>query len=262
MSTSKTTWERLNAYVDGELGPRESAAVAREVALDAMLAAQVAAITALKAAAVESLEPMEPLMLEQPATHKRRAMTWVAGAACAILLGGFLAVRTVSEVAPPELRVARDMHARWIRQRAAGAEAQPARVLETSLAHMGLAAYAPDLSSVDLFFAHIRPIPAQSGRGLHIGYLGRRGCMMSLVVVETATAGAPGLHELDDDAGKGFTWYVDRYRYVMLAARMDPRRFAKVAAVVESLTRRRAAPSGNERLALQRSREQARPCAA
>lgn len=262
MTLPRTSWERLNAYVDGELGPRESAEVAREVADDAMVAAQVAAIAALKAAAVESLEPMDPAILEQPAAPKRRTMTWVAGAACAILFTGFLAIRMTSDVAPPELRIAHDMHAQWILQSDPRVEAQAARILETSLTHMGLVVYAPDLSSVGLYFAHIRAIPAENGRGLHIGYLGRRGCMMSLVVMETATALAPGLHEFDDDRGKGFTWHIERYRYVLLAARMDPHRFAKVAAVVESLTRSRAVLSGTERLALQRSREQAQPCAA
>jgi hypothetical protein len=267
MIAPRSPWERLNAYVDGELGPRETADVAREVADDAAVAAQVAAISALKAAAAESVEMPDVTIPEAPAAPKRRSVAWVAAAACAIVVGGLLMVQNARDVAPLELRVARDMHAQWIRQKDPRVEAEPARMLETNLTHLGLMVHAPDLSSVNLFFAHIRPIPEQDGRGLHIGYLGRRGCMLSLVVIETEDALPPGLHAIGDDheekgQDKGFTWHVDRYRYVLLAARMDPLRLARVAAVVERLTRDHAVLSGSDRLALQRSREQARPCSA
>ena len=264
MSGERDDWETLNAYVDGELSPDEAAEVARRAARDPRSASRIAALSALRAALRASVEP--PPRLDLAGAARRRPRALQAGA---IALAAVVAVISIAflitDRPPGELDIARDMHRQWIAQNDPRPEAEPARTLRTSLAHLGLESHVPDLSSVDLAFAHIRALPRESGRrGLHVGYLGTRGCMMSLVIIENPGGAASALHEVGDgrgnERGSGYAWQVAGYSYVLLAARMDPQRLMRVAAIVERMTRRRTQPGSREQLALRESRAGARPC--
>lgn len=262
MSAERDDWQSLNAYVDGELSPEEAAAVARRAARDPEAASRIAALSALRAALRASVEAPPPLDLARVSRPRAGAM-WAAACALLAVLTGVAIGLMVTGTAPDELEIAHDMHRQWIAENDPRPEAEPARTLQTSLAHLGLASHVPDLSSVDLAFAHIRALPVESKRrGLHVGYLGNRGCMMSLVIVENPGGTASARRERPHGDGTAYIWQVGEYSYVLLADRMDPLRLMRIAAIVERMTRRSMQPGAGERLALRESRNQARPCSA
>lgn len=260
MTKSRISWETLNAYVDGELTPREAAEVARCVARDTDAAAQVAAISALKAATRDTVEPVEGIVLPEPERRSRRRVVLAASIVAAAILAGLTMAGSIEDELSAELEVAHQMHHEWIDSNRGLREADPAYMLETSLAHLDLMAYVPDLSEVDLRFTHIRALPAQAGAGLHVGYLGARGCMLSLVIMRDPVALSSARREVFFDDRTGYTWTAGRYGYILLADRMDPARLARVAVVIERLTRRNAALTARDRVALDESRAQSQPC--
>ncbi len=83
MSGTWPTWDTLNAYVDGELSTRESAAVARALVSRQDLTEQLAQISRLKMAVQESVPHVEVVL---PA--ERHALPWPTLA----VLGGLLLV--------------------------------------------------------------------------------------------------------------------------------------------------------------------------
>ena len=83
----RVSWDRLNAYVDGELGLEEAAEVAAALVHDGEAAAQVASLTRLRAAmrVGDAREDAPPFALPPAASAPRYPLPWAAALLVATL---------------------------------------------------------------------------------------------------------------------------------------------------------------------------------
>jgi len=88
MADQRTSdFEKLNALVDGELGPAERAEIAARLAVDRELASAYATLAQLKAAVAETALDGRPIVLRRPRWPAVRRYAF-AIAACAIVAAG------------------------------------------------------------------------------------------------------------------------------------------------------------------------------
>lgn len=262
---TRPSWIELNAYVDGELDAGRAASVAKAAAADPEVAAQIAALQRLKAVASRSVEQIPPA----PPPLVRRRSRWRYGAAACLallLLGAGLLLTDRTPGPGGGAWVARGWagHAAWLSggERPA-AEVGPAAVL-AALAALGGRAQIPQLDVARLRLDHVAVLPADGAVGelLHLGYLGTRGCRLSLFVFAADAAWPRALTLPAEGSRLGVGWRVADLGYLLLAQGMDRRRFELIAEKVGEATRRAAPFDDATRSALRRSREASPPCRA
>lgn len=275
MSTSQPfdhapSWAELNAYVDGELDSEEAARVAAAAAADHRLAREIAQLAELKSSLQASAEALPPELLQAPLRRHRARRVAQALAACillAVMAGGLWL--TYPRLQPPTrleatLQTAESLHETWLQ--GAGEAAEPsAGVLLATLQDFGLPLQIPDLSDTRLSIAHIALAGPQRDV-LHVGYLGTRGCQVSLLAFrsqEKAVAGFPQkLTHRTGDGEEAYFWKGGSVAYVLLADGMESERMALIARAVEEATRRLAPMPAKTRSALAHNREKSAPCLA
>lgn len=256
MSSESERWQKLNAYVDGELDPAEAAELAAQVASDRRVASTVATLTRLKAAtAAAALDGAPPALIAARAPRRWR---WaVAATVAALVVAG--ALRTLTDTGRPDARVV-ERHLAWADQDASEPvdSATAARVL-VGLGRLGVTAEIPDLTDAGLHLARIAVLdPAGGAAGLHIGYVGTRGCRVSLIIERSADDRAPVMSQ---PVGAAIArWVVDGAAYTLVASGMHPPRFATIAASAEAATRSRAQAPAEIREALRGQRDASPPC--
>lgn len=258
MNDEHMVWERLNAYVDGELLPDEAAVIAEGIARDPVLARRVAAISALKAAINDSAPPHPGhLQLHRPGPMRRR----VAAMAALLLIAALGGAGWFAELHrdPPGIALAEQSHRQWLAARSQAPTGQAAETFRVGLDSLRLA-YVPDLTQVDLIFDGVRRINPRGGRGLHVGYLGPRGCVVSLVVFERAGDRDRPLTPLVAGGRTAWNWTTGGASFFLLAPAMDPARLTSIAKVVQQLTRTRLPLDAEGVLALHEGRSGTTPC--
>lgn len=263
MSPAGPSWVQINAYVDGELSASDAAEVARVLAEDKTLAEAVATLSRLKAATQEGLEPFA-------LAPRRRKRPWRRIAIAASVAVGLAVVAAASllpwmtPAAPPSwLAEAWKVHDTWARDQAV----TPPRPLDSGLVlatlhQFGPETYVPDLSDARLTLSHLEITVLANNRGeaLHIGYLGNRGCQVSLVVGPRGDDIPADLVRYDRGAGRGYAWRDGRIGYLLIAEGMDEARLALLAETLRRATVERRPFGPGTRSALRESRNNSAPC--
>jgi hypothetical protein len=248
MSERQIGFEKLNAYVDGELDAAGAAEVARAVAEDPGLAREVAALTRLRSAVAESVEA-PPLGIDLPRSDGGRR---AAIAACAALVMFIAASVLVSDPG-------RDRRAEWLARSwqihrdwsvdAAAAQSRPASLNRFRRHAPELpGAYVPDLSASRLSLVHSVVTPfTGSHKALLAGYRGTRGCKISLLIFPSVRALGEALSFFSTattrpTAGRRGSWGTSSCptAWTATASGCWPKAFARRAANTCSSTRRRA----------------------
>jgi anti-sigma factor RsiW len=264
MNPGKPSWQELNAYVDGELSASDAAAVARALADDRILAEAVATLSLLKAATQESLEPFALA----PTAAKRRSWRKVALAAslaAALLIAAVVSFRPWDTAPQPPVWLAGawQVHATWAQNEPAGVPAAvESGVLLAALHRAGPEAFLPDLSDARLTLSRLEivTLPGASGEVLYAGYLGTRGCQVSLLVLSSGGGLTQTLTRYDRGAGRAYGWRGARNGYLLLADGMDENRLALLAETVRQASLERQPLDPTARTALRQSRETSVPC--
>ena len=251
MSVERVIFEVLNAYVDGELDAADAAVVAQAMAEDAEVARQVAVLVQLKSAVIASAIPQ----------RRRWPRQATAVAACVALLVLFGSLVTWALLPGPLawLDAAWQRHNGWS---AAGITAQArSTVLLANYEDLLPGAYVPDLSAAGLTLVHTDR-PSAGDAPLLVGYVGSRGCKVSLLV--SLFESGPGEALADHVAGLKlvYAWRSDSLRYVILAEGMDGARFRLIAETVRHSSRQHRPADQETRVALKTSRAESRPCLA
>ncbi len=255
-------WETLNAYVDGELDAEHAAEVARAAADEPEIARQVSMISQLKAVTAASAEPMPRIDLPHPA---RPQWPRIAAGVAVLFVAGAAGIFALFPAAQEEawLADARADHAEWAATLAIGdIEALDARSYLAGLRRLGPAPFLPDLTSARLRRESVRYIAGgnrQAG-AIHTGYVGTRGCRISLWITITDKTGFGPLTRHESGAGPSFSWHAGGLRYVVLSSGMDAGRFALIAGAAHKASRARAIPDDQTRTALAHSRKTSPPC--
>lgn len=200
----RAAWDRLNAYVDGELPPDERSAMEERSARDPLLGLQIAGLRQLKRE------------VRTASRSRRSSRSLVAATAAVLLLGTGLAGYLLGAGAGHD-RIS-------LTQLADLVDASATR----SAGQNGFAAAVPDLEAAG--FRLVSAVAGINGSdGFALVYQGPLGCRVGLAVL--GSGGSP------TQGGGGRVWTVGGRSYVLLAPRMDPGRFARLAAAVEDLTR-------------------------
>lgn len=265
--TRRPTEQQLNAYIDGELSPREVAAVAKAIAEDPAIAARVATLTRLKSS-LSGLSEQPPLPLTLPRPRRSAGLLAVA-ASFALLLAVGIGLLTGSNLLGHEddswYREARIEHANWALEPAApNAREVEANLFLASIERIAVPVQTPDLTSAKLRLTYLQYYRATdtAPAALHLGYTGRRGCKVSLWVTEAPLGLDTDLTESRVDKLRGFRWRSGRTAYALFATGMAERRFTVIANKVYEATRQQHGFDDGTRLALRNASTDVPPCLA
>ncbi len=256
-------WKALNAYVDGELSPADAAGVAKAVAEDTALARQVAYLTSLKAR-VSELQPCHTptIDLSDPGRHYGQSAL-VASVALFTLLGVLLSglVFMGGRTLPAgQIAYAEAAHGEWRISSTKASQPDQSEVLKASLEALKLDVQIPDLTKVRLTYDGIRKVTMGADDGLHIGYRGPHGCMVSVIVFDNPK-------DLTEDIGvfkrsdrTVYGWRTRSTGVYLLADRMDPNRLLEITRVVHRLMKTQSLLDGQSIIALDRAKAAGQPC--
>lgn len=261
----ESTVEELSAYVDGELDAEVTAVVAKSIARNPYLAKQVATLTKLKAT-MPKIVPQGPKKIHE----LRPARTWVHSlAACfaafAVMAGLLSGLYLYNQnVAKDWLTVAKSHHESWVSNTNGHAASDLSVLLAAASETLGSKVLAPDLSAASLSLDAAVVIQFEQKKALHLGYVGTRGCRLSLFVLPVAfgrRAKSPQARPRKDPY-RIATWSHARQGFILMATGMDPSRFALLTKTLANYAGFKEPFDKSTRQRLARSRLDSRPCAA
>jgi anti-sigma factor RsiW len=266
MSGEQPSWEKLNAYVDGELPPRERAEVAAALAARPELAKSVAVLTKLKVAVGEATEAIawdDILPPRESAQRGQRRRRLAVRLAVALSIGAMvMLIPWRAEDGDAWLTAPLGAHEAWVASGNAGLSEGGAGALLVGLATLGSGAEIPNLTAAKLTIKGVRFLPATDERSpaVHVAYGGTRGCRVTLWI----TPAPPGL-----DAEKltlhqrgpyrVYGWRAGDLAYALISS-VHPARFELIARTARKVTLERVQPDAETKTALRRSRKQSPPC--
>ena len=269
--------ETLNAYVDGELSPREAAALLRRLAGDSQLAERVAILTQLKSElrALDLPEPLQKagsdiLATIRPEGRRRRMPAqalhgWRLGIAAMLAAALLLAVLRLGLAPGPRfsgaaqdalIRAAVADHLGWMRRPARGNGPGPDITLAAFARDHG-PVYVPDLSATRLHLVQVRPFHEN---GVQVRYVGVHDCRLSLYILPDSTDRPLPLAEIGGYGARVFRWRTNRLAYMLVAAGMDRGRFDLISKAVFEATRRMQPFDAATRIALDENHRTSRSC--
>ena len=251
MTQSEVSWQRLNAYVDGELSAREKAAVAEDIAGDPSLARAVALLQGVKAELSE-FPGKAPARQRRGGRFSLPFVPWLSAACLALLIAGGAIL--ASQLTTPETSPLLAQHQEW---------ADTARPGGAPTPYTGVAKafFAPQLPSLEPFGLRLDRAGlvslADGEEALHAGYVGQRGCRISLFLLppDSASDSLALPTEILQASGQAGSW-----RYRLLAQDMDSARFALIAAALDEQLRLVAPLSEESRLAYEDNPAARAPC--
>ncbi len=267
MQTTAPDFETLNAYVDGELDAEHAAEVARAVAEDSQLAHQVAVLSQLRSAVVESIDT-PPLELPQHISPARYSFKPLAVAACVaglVAVGAFLLDRmstdsTMAEWIPPAWQI----HQAWdIPSTETSDENNAGEFVPVSSVDGMFESYIPDLTSAKLSVAYVSNDYLYQGKEtLLVGYTGTRGCKVTLLVSGGSVPLSDQMTFFQRDKVSLYGWHIGNLDYMLMAEGMAPERFHSIADAVYQSTKIRLPVDRDTQLKLAESRAKSAPCMA
>ncbi len=262
MNIKNAEFEKLNAYVDGELDSVETADVASAIAGNPRLAQQVAALTRLRSAVIDAAETPKIDLLQAPAKWKgpgRRMLA--AGIAFLIFSAGSMLFFSFDD-RPTQLR--------WFEVAATFLENWPDKPDRNALPMAGLRpvgsparAYVPNLSAAKLTINHVAErTDSPMGALTVIGYRGTRGCRVILAVFADGGSFPIERTLVRKEDIRAYAWRAGRWGYAIIADGMDVPRFSLIAKTAHEITLRRQPADTETRVALGESRRRSVPCLA
>jgi anti-sigma factor RsiW len=262
----KNGWQKLNAYVDGELDAREAADVANAAAYDTETADQISLLYSLKGGIHEAFPPAPAdLMSVLPSPRSRRLPTAVIAILAAAIAACILLVAGPADAPSPRpqddlFAAARVLHDQWLVQEAADRVDTPPVVL-AALTRFGRLPVVPDLDSTGLSIGLFSVSDLSGARLLQIGYRGQHGCHLSLFVFPAEKLPVVAFR-VSDRLERVHAWRIEDLGYLLFARGMDENRFSLIAEKVEHSTRVKAPLDERARQQLAENKRKSARCEA
>ena len=258
MTDQKFDFETLNAFVDNELDADQRAEVLAQAARDPALARELAALSRLKATLAQSIDTPELDMPAAAAPLRWRRVAMAASVALLVAAGAVFGLVRLSGEAAFDPAWASSAHATWVAPQ--GRSGGVGRALAAATAP---GFFAPDLSAAKLSIAHVGHAKGPAGgRATVIGYVGTRGCKVSLIVFPVAETAATPMQRIDRPPLLGYAWRVGRHGYAVVAEGMPEARLSLVAAGLREASLKHRPIREETRTALAESRAKSPPCRA
>lgn len=248
MTKNAPSWEELNAYVDGELGPAAAAQVAEAAAEDRDISRTVAKLHSTRSA-LNAAYVADSVVIGVPQRSRHSVWLWPAVACLAIVVGLAAAFwlppgRLAEESEPLATMLAG--HEAWRLQPGTEPAAAPGG------SKLGL----PDLSDAGLSPMLVESLQGQAGSTItHVGYAGRRGCRLSLFIAPRGTAAKDAIP--DDRQLQFAAWSAGAKDFYAIARGLNPTRFAVVVTALKAATQTPQPLEDGLRIALANARQ---PC--
>lgn len=235
--SESVTFDKLSAYVDGELDAAEAACLAMLAARDPSVAQAIARLQSLRAAIADSVAA--PAQLPVPDMPRPFSPRWLpdlkrlaaaASLALALLAGGYWFIdRARAPRAVTELAAAVAIHDRWLEAAVPPLRSKPASVAPADrlLAATGLRMVLKDRVELE-----------DGTQAVHSRFVGERGCRLSLFVLAAAPATDPTTTALDirqEGSLHVARWQAASAAFIVVARDMDPIRFAIIAGSLRAL---------------------------
>lgn len=257
-----TSPETLNAYVDGELDAEAAARVMEAAARDPEIARRISMLMKMKAAVAADVD-VPPITLNaspRPCRGLRR-LAMAASVVLTIAAGAVAFTFTGTDDASG-IAGAADAHRAWTAQ--IGRGAGPVAADGVDLPELAAwQAYVPDLRAARLQIAHVGQKTGPAGeKVLVVGYLGSRGCKVTLAVSRAFDQPGADPQSVTVDGLAGYAWRLGEHGYVVLAEGMSAARLRGIARGIWEGTRRRLPLSDETQTALQNDRASTPPCRA
>ena len=235
-------WDRLSAYVDGELDAASRAEIAAALAREPDIAARVASLKQLKAATAASgkgMTPPPPFVLLPRENSRvqagfRRQMAMAAVLVLAVVSGA--AFYSWQRTAPglSELGQVSAMNNTWT----SVSQTSPDSIYFQAQFGPRETVQAPDLTEAKLKLVYQASEPKAERSGIFLGYLGPNGCRLGLWVGDRNDV-AKSRPELTDIGGlTGYVWMNGKHRYALVSKSMDPSRLGSLASIVADIIER------------------------
>ncbi len=251
-------FERSNAFVDGELDRKARGEVLDAAANDPRLAKELSDLNRLKSAVEDSVDVPD---IDLPVTRGPRGKIYRFGLAMAACLALFVAAG-IGWWSMPSSAPSHGVPVAWaIEAHGSWSDAGPRAMLRP--ANIQLNAHVPDLSAAKLRIAHIGELKTPDGMpALVVGYLGTRGCRVTLLVDPAPEGLSEKAVKFEVDRLYGVVWRAGALRHVILAEGMAETRFGLIAETVRRSSLERLPLDDPTRIALAHSRAVSPPCAA
>ncbi len=254
MSVNEFEWQKLDAYVDGELSPEEAQAFMRSLHDREDLKGEYEKLIQLKSN-LSALAPASEYLVQDTAPNRKRFRQIAAAAVIAVGLGSSLLVwNSMSGASSPE-----KIHAAF---------SGKTYLLDKSKPTLHVSSFTsgefdiPDLTLTQLQLADIQTQGSGENEVISVHYRGYRGCRLTLI----STAGQ-NVNSVDqfqynkDDNLLKISWFTKRSSFTLLATGMDKNRFISIAKYVKNSVSQSEKRRESLKVAMHEAYKSALPCA-
>lgn len=245
MTISDHDWEKLNAYIDGELPANEVSAFEQLLATTPALEQERRKLLSLKA----SMQQLKPALDKSAERLPSRAKNNLVAAACLaaiISIGAYLWISNFSVGGHSPL----SLHAEFSGKTYILSET-PSRLTVSSGAPTALTI--PDLTPSALTLAEVITTEFGGSKAVAMHYRGRRGCRLTFIAIEDGYKNWSILTPKYKNILKQ-QWIQKETHFFLFASGMDKNRFASIASYAQR-------QQEQQRIAMKETYQTARPCA-
>lgn len=242
--------ERLNAYVDGELSPEDRCDIAREIADDPAAARAVAALTSAKAHVRQAYASDNADFLAGTSGGSRGPVFMIAASVAMLIVAGLGLWMAASSWQGGDRRLADALgiYDSW------HGTSETGLIRATAPSGAGM----PDLRPAGLTLFRVDPSVRLGGTiASHVTYLGKNGCRLSLFAYGAPDGRLIPAASLSSPDVLSEAWSISGTGYLLLARRMNGKRFQVLAKAIQEATVRTAPLRPRTRLAMRSARQ---PC--
>lgn len=244
--SSRSDWETLNAFADGELAPAEQRAMAERLATSPEATEKLRGIVRLKQELQALPAGDAPPQPSLPISSRPR---WRQAAAIAAVL----VITAAAALAPILLR--QDGSESFLAASLAAHEQFAVAPSTATIAPAAASAITSELARLGL--QAVWQVTSAAGQ-VRVGFIGLRGCRLSLHVSPHAEPALPSELSARTLAG----WNAGGHGYLLIASEMPPTRFEMIAGFLKALTSEPADKVAPLRAALQNDWRSVQPCLA
>ncbi len=262
MTKYRPSWETLNAFVDGELSTSEESRIKQAIEHDSDVAKDVAELRQAKLAVSSTYNSltMNTITLSKPSSSPRRSSIffYISAMAACLLMGVLLWQQAGNKHLPIFVKEAYATHLNWLNMPKSNLPINTYDVVKTGSISNGM--FIPDLSDISLQLEHFESVMINEQAGIHLGYLGSKGCVVSLVSWPAEQTLSSHILTVGEGDKQSYFWQVGEWHYIMFASRMPLARRALTAHVLYDLTLKQRLPSVLDQQQLLASRAANPPC--